>query len=165
MPLAQIASRILAQHLAHDYQTSARLLRIAKFTRDELTVFFLFNESLQTVQTTLQLPVCGQYIAADFLNEQYVRDEAAQGEVTVELAAGQSVLLVFGGVSQEEWLAFPAKQDKLHTQILDVQWDIDLRETGREENFRPLRGNPSCSISPGWRTNGSFPAKYAIVQR
>ena len=87
MPLAQIASRILAQHLAHDYQTSARLLRIAKFTRDELTVFFLFNESLQTVQTTLQLPVCGQYIAADFLNEQYVRDEAAQGEVTVELAA------------------------------------------------------------------------------
>lgn len=139
VPLAQIASRILAQHLAHDYQTSARLLRIAKFTRDELTVFFLFNESLQTVQTTLQLPVCGQYIAADFLNEQYVRDEAAQGEVTVELAAGQSVLLVFGGVSQEEWLAFPAKQDKLHTQILDVQWDIDLRETGREENFRPLR--------------------------
>ena len=94
-----------------------------------------------------------------------MRDEAAQGEVTVELAAGQSVLLVFGGVSQEEWLAFPAKQDKLHTQILDVQWDIDLRETGREENFRPLAGNPSCSISPGWRTNGSFPAKYAIVQR
>ena len=139
VPLEQIVSRILAQHLAYDYQTSVRLLRIAKFTRDKLTVFFLFNESLQTVRTTVQLPICGRYIAADFLNEQYVRDETAQGEVTVELAAGQSVMLLFGGLSQEEWAAFPAKKDKLHTQILDVRWDIDLRETGREENFRPLR--------------------------
>ena len=92
-----------------------------------------------TVVRTVTLPMRGKYIAADFLNDMYTRGETAQGEAAVELAPGQSMLFLFGGVSDEEWAAFPAKTEGTHTETLDTLWDIDLRETGREADFRPFR--------------------------
>ena len=139
VPLESLASRILKKGLAHDYRTQERLLRMAKFTRGGSVYFFLHNESLQEVRTTVTLPVCGKYIAADFLNDMYTRGETVRGEAAVELAPGQSMLFLFGGVSDEEWAAFPAKTEGMHTETLDTLWDIDLRETGREMDFRPFR--------------------------
>ena len=139
VPLESLAARILKKGLAHDYRTQERLLRVAEFTRGDSAYFFLHNESLQEVRTTVTLPMCGKYIAADFLNDVYTRGETAQGETAVELAPGQSVMLLFGGVSDAEWAAFPEKSAEMRTEILDVLWNIDLRETGRELDFRPFR--------------------------
>ena len=117
------------------------LLRIAKFTRGEATSFFVFNEAPNAVQETLSLPVSGKYIAADLLNGVYTRGETADGTVGLALEAGQSVILIFGGATEDEWAGFPEKSEGLHMAEIETLWDIDLRETGKETEFKPFRKN------------------------
>ena len=141
VPLEKLAACIKEKNLAHDYHAKERLLRIAKFTRGETTSFFVFNEAPNAVQGTISLPTSGKYIAADFLNDVYTRGETADDMVTLDLKPGQSVIYIFGGVSNEEWADFPEKTAGLKAEALDTLWNIDLRETGKETEFRPFRQN------------------------
>lgn len=141
VPLQKLAAHVKGSGLAHEYNVKEHLLRIAKFTRGEATSFFVFNEAPNAVQETLSLPVSGKYIAADLLNGVYTRGETADGTVEFALEAGQSVILIFGGVTDDEWAGFPEKSEGLHMAEIETLWDIDLRETGKETEFKPFRKN------------------------
>ena len=135
VPLQKLAAHIKESGLAHEYNAKEHLLRIAKFTRGEATSFFVFNEAPNAVQETLSLPVSGKYIAADLLNGVYARGETADGTVELALEAGQSVILIFGSATEDEWAGFPEKSEGLHMAEIETLWDIDLRETGKETEF------------------------------
>ena len=137
----KLAAHIKESGLAHEYNAKEHLLRIAKFTRGEATSFFVFNEAPNAVQETLSLPVSGKYIAADLLNGVYARGETADGTVELALEAGQSVILIFGSATEDEWAGFPEKSEGLHMAEIETLWDIDLRETGKETEFKPFRKN------------------------
>lgn len=141
VPLEKLAARIKESGLAHDYTAKERLLRVAKFTRESMTSFFVFNEAPSAVQETLSLPISGKYLAADLLNGVYTRGETADGTVELALEPGQSVFLIFGGVTEDEWAGFPEKAEGLNTAEIEPLWDIDLRETGKETEFKPFRQN------------------------
>ena len=141
VPLQKLAEHIKESGLAHEYNAKEHLLRIAKFTRGEATSFFVFNEAPNAVQETLSLPVSGKYIAADLLNGVYARGETADGTVELALEAGQSVILIFGSATEDEWAGFPEKSEGLHMAEIETLWDIDLRETGKETEFKPFRKN------------------------
>lgn len=141
VPLQKLAAHIKESGLAHEYNAKEHLLRIAKFTRGEATSFFVFNEAPNAVQETLSLPVSGKYIAADLLNGVYTRGETADGTVELALEAGQSVILIFGSATEDEWAGFPEKSEGLHMAEIETLWDIDLRETGKETEFKPFRKN------------------------
>ena len=146
--LEELPRELLALGLAHDYAAQDPLLRIARFSRKDLDCFFLFNESPRTACEALRFPVSGEYLALDLLNQTCYRGQAREGRVALTLEPGQSVILVWGGVTREEWFAFPEAPRFTKTQQLDLLWDIGLRESGKDQRFRPFRSHsPLCNIT------------------
>lgn len=146
--LEELPQKLLALNLAHDYAAQEPLLRIARFTRDGMTCFFLFNEAPRKVEETIRFPASGEYLVWDLLNQACQRGRAREGRVAVSLEPGQSALFLWGGFAHEEWSAFPEALPLTKVQHLDLLWDIDLRESGRDQEFRPFRkGAPLCNVT------------------
>ena len=146
--LEELPQKLLALGLAHDYSATEPLLRIARFNRDGMSCFFLFNESPRKVEETLRFPVTGEYLVLDLLNQICHRGRAREGRVPVTLEPGQSVLFVWDGFTREEWSSFPEIPLLTKTQPLDLLWDMELRESGKDEEFRPFRKKaPLCNVT------------------
>lgn len=146
--LEELPQKLLALGLAHDYLGTEPLLRIARFTRNGMDCFFLFNESPRKVEGPLRFPVNGEYLVLDLLNQTCLRGRAREGRVALSLESGQSVILVWGGFTREEWDSFPAVPNLTKTRQLDLLWDISIRESGMEKMFRPFRmQSPLCNVT------------------
>ncbi|MGI6254714.1 MAG: glycosylhydrolase-like jelly roll fold domain-containing protein [Acutalibacter sp.] len=146
--LEELPRQLLALGLAHDYSAEEPLLRIARFTRNAMEYFFLFNEAPRKAEETLRFPVSGEYLALDLLNQTCLRGRAREGRVSLSLEPGQSVILIWGGFTHEEWESFPELPHLTKAQQLDLLWDISVRESGQESTFRPFRTQaPLCNVT------------------
>ncbi|MCI9553067.1 MAG: hypothetical protein HFE94_05980, partial [Acutalibacter sp.] len=135
--LEELPGKILALGLAHDYGPSNKLLRIARFDREGSACFMLFNEAPHRVSGEITLPVKGRYLAVDLLNGEAERG-GTEGNASVCLEPGESLLLIFDDFSEVEWNKAhdPFRAGK--TRELDLAWDIEVLEQGINKDYQPL---------------------------
>lgn len=130
---------IMERGLAHRYGVSEPFLRIARFGLGQAPAFFLFNESPQPFAGAIQFPVQGPYLSLDLLNEETERGESASGTVTLSLEPGESRILLWGAVTDEEWKQFPVHKVWQPVGQPEILWDIELWEQGRTEGYTPYK--------------------------
>ena len=71
-------------------------LRIYHTEKDGTDTFMLFNEDVaRRADTTLTLPVCGDYVIANALTEDYRAAYTEDGNVKIDLMPGESLILIF----------------------------------------------------------------------
>lgn len=73
------------------------LLRIYHTVRDGQDIFMLVNEDVKkSADTTLHLPVSGEYARIDLLGELYTSGRSEGGELRINLLPNQSQIIIFG---------------------------------------------------------------------
>ena len=140
LPLSQLVSTVLERELAHNYTNSAHLLRLAQFQRENASYFMLFNEStVSEARTEILLPKKGAYLQMDILNGIYERGFTSDGNVSISLAPYQSEILLFDQFDDAFLSRFPEGFEWKCEEQLELRWEITLLESGKDEDYRPLR--------------------------
>lgn len=152
--------------LAADYGIPASKLRIAEYDGENEKIFFMFNEEpADKTDTDVRLPAKGGYSEINLLNDGFYGGETADGRVRVRLAPGESVLFAFNGKHS----AFPPKKEYGKKTVLDIKWDIALRENGRETEFKEYRKNSApvnitaLSERPGFSGEIRYTGKFGCT--
>lgn len=167
-----LAGEILAEKLAYDYGKAFPKLRIAEFDSAEECVFMLFNEApAEKAEGLIRLPVSGAYSELHFLNDAFYGGCSADGMVNISLLPGESVIFVFDGKES----SFAAKDVFNSVYVPEIQWNIDVLETGIDSTYRNIvKGGELSDItaldgmsrfSGKIRYSGSFPfnEKQAVL--
>lgn len=133
---AELIAAIRQEGLAFDFHLPASKLRIAEYDADRETVFYLFNEEpAEVFSGEITLPVTGAYSELRRLPDEQSGEETADGRITISLLPGEAAVLVFDG----EKSPFPPKKECGRKEVLDILWDIAVKETGIDEDFRAYK--------------------------
>lgn len=135
--LEKLAAEMKACGYNHIHaEAEGGLLRFYHLDRGEGQLYMFFNESV-TENSTLRMKTDGAVVSAlDLLEERYYTLVAENGEVQVELAPYESILLYFGkhqGFADKPEIA----ADK---HLLEASWDIALYDTVKEETVKEYKG-------------------------
>lgn len=98
----------------------------------------LVNEEPTDVSEKIIMPSKGDYLSLNLLTGDYSKSHTEDGEITVELKAGESVIIVFGdidldGIREKKAVGKPEK--------LELLWDISVKEAGRDADYRLYKAN------------------------
>lgn len=97
-------------------------LRIYHTVQEGHDIFMLFNEDVATAaKTTVMLPAVGDYTVVNALTEDYRANHTKNGEVAIDLAVGESVILVFGETGD-----LPAKREIAGCEVLHPRFTLSL---------------------------------------
>ena len=130
-----ILSEIRNKQLAHNYGEVEPFLRIADFKAEGAHYIMLMNEAPHDVKNAaVKLPVNGNYLRLRLLNDDIVKMNTADGEIAVSLKAGESEILYFGEFDSE---TFESPYKTANSVNPDLKWDISLKETGIDTEFKP----------------------------
>lgn len=133
----KLAETVLGRGLAHNYRLGEPLLRAANFQGGDYQYFMFFNESFAEIRNgSLTLPVKGSYLRADLLNESYEKGYTQNGEISVTLAPGESLLLCFDSFREEYLEGLPVTSQEKEGKELFLNWEIFLREQGLKSDYR-----------------------------
>ena len=100
------------------------LLRHYHVRRDGADVFMFFNEAVTPLDTTVTLPVRGDFARLRLMENGAYRDSAAHGRVTVSLLPGESEIWVFGDEAPLENL--PATPILSEVRTLTPTYTVEL---------------------------------------
>ena len=107
-------------------------LRIYHTEQDGTDTFMLFNEDVaRRADTTLTLPVCGDYVIANALTEDYRAAYTEDGKVKIDLMPGESVILIFTSCP-----ALPKVRKVQEGQVLAPHFKLSLYDIKAPEKVR-----------------------------
>ena len=150
----ELLAAVKKDGLAHDYQVDFPLLRIAEYQRDSSRCFFLFNEAPAAAHgLTVQLPAKGDYLRLNLLEGIYHSAHTEDGTVAVELLPGESVLLLFDEFDSQSFEQETRWQEGTE---LPLCWDISVKETGIDNEWRPYRSNAKLENITGAQNLPTF---------
>jgi hypothetical protein len=139
VPLEKLAAAIRGQGIGDiAVEGDFPLLRVSHWARNGNHLFMFFNEDvMKPAKTTVHVPCAGKYLKINFLDGLYSAHEGST--LALNLAPYQSLIAVFG-----EDLPEPnyAEAEYGSGETLDLNWDIDLYETGTgtlDGKFKPYR--------------------------
>lgn len=136
---SELGKAIIESGLAFDYGIAPSKLRIARFESGRENILFFFNEEpLDTVSEEITLPVCGDYSELHILNDAFYGGCASDGRIKVELLPGESAIFVFDG----EKSVFAPKEKYSSAVELNNKWNISIKESGIDKDFRPYKNSP-----------------------
>lgn len=135
---AELIKKIREIGLAHNYGSDNTLLRIGRFKDNSTDYYMLFNEEPKAVSEKILMPSKGEYLSLNLLTGDYSKSHTEDGEITVELKAGESVIIVFGdidldGIREKKAVGEPEK--------LELLWDISVKEAGKDADYRLYKEN------------------------
>ena len=121
-------------------QQPLRELRFTHLKRKGTDIFFFVNENLyDAVDAKVTLPVAGQYLQIDPLEEKVVRGKTnAKGTMTLKLAPYESAVVVLGNLTDQEWKSFPMPK-RCGTNVLELkpEYKVELASWENLEAFEP----------------------------
>lgn len=140
--LAALVDRIQEKGLVHIYTQEAEYLRISRFDRGSATWFMLFWEDVRKEAVrTIKMPCEGRFLRLDFMSGKIVQDYTEDGEIEVCLFPYQSELLLFDQFEEEFLGKVPDKEKWEEWMELQLLWDISLKETGKDSDYRAVCRN------------------------
>ena len=110
-------------------------LRIWHTVRDGKDIFMLFNEDVsRCADTTVKLPAVGDYVIANALTEDYRSAHTENGEVTIDLVPGESVILIFDARAELPAPRSVASTETLHPRFMLTLFDVRDPKSVRYES-------------------------------
>lgn len=99
------------------------LLRVFHTVRGQENVYMVFNESSNVCDTTVRLPMKGQYAHLDLASDTMFRAETEDGRIRLLLQPGESVVYLF---DDESVLQLPEKAEYGEEKEIRPQYDIAI---------------------------------------
>lgn len=134
----ELIKEIRNRKLAHNYGFDDTLLRIGHFKNDTTDYYMLFNEEPIAVNKKITIPSNGEYLSLNLLTGDYSKAYTENGEIAVELKAGESVIIVFGDIEND---SIPEKKSFGKTEKLELLWNISVKEAGKDSDYRLYKEN------------------------
>jgi len=130
--LRQLASELIGRGMTDILvEKTYPLLRIYHAIRGNEQYVMLFNESVtEAVDTRIQMPVAGDYLRMNLLDEVYDRGNTADGWIPVHLTPYQSIIIAAGGAYGD---IQAAEQYAYYQDNPDLTYNISLCASGAND--------------------------------
>lgn len=134
------------------------LLRHYHVRRDDADIFMFFNEdSVNTAQATVTLPVSGDFMRLRLIEDGRYADTAQDGKITVQLLPGQSEILVFGSAAKEMTHPYaPRLSEPVKVTELTPTYSIELADSEELATFYPYKTTDQLTNITGPAEKPSF---------
>ena len=163
-----LLEEIRRRKLVWNYDIEEPFLRIAHFKEKDADFFMIMNEAPYDVTCDIHLPVEGKYLNLKLLTGEITASMAPDGRIRIHLARGESEILYFGEFPQEDYpKPFRGKEEK----ELDLKWEIALKESGVDADFKPykkeavLENITGKSAKPGFSGEIYYKTKILVEER
>lgn len=138
VPLSELAALLKKRGLEDAVIEGNELLRYYHATKGKRQVYMFFNESLSAVKASVRLREKGPFLRLDVLNGGAVREETADGEVSLCLAPYESEILIFDDFSEEELAAVSERPAEWVSLKAPERFWVETAPVGDPTAFTPL---------------------------
>lgn len=133
VPLEKLAETVISLGLVDiTVEGEYPLLRHYHTVRGGVDVFMFFNESASlTADTTVHLPVYGEFARLRLLEDERVSDSTENGDITLRLLPGQSEILVFGSSAD-----LPKARELTVSETISPTYTVEIADADDLTDFR-----------------------------